>query len=74
MTKSFLEELDDLEKGDEFPLSNRVFARTMRHFCTNHIAHLDYKVNTLQTMFKLIIMPLLLIILGAIVGLAIRGG
>ena len=74
MPKTFLEELDDIEQGDEFPLTNRVFARTMRHLCSNHIAHLYAEVRTLKTIFKFIVMPLLLMILGAIVGLAIRGG
>ncbi len=72
--KSLLEELDDIEAGDELPLSNRVFARTMRHLCSNHIAHLYAEVRILKTMFKLVILPLLLLILAAIVGLAVRGG
>jgi hypothetical protein len=72
--KTLLEELEEIEVGDELPLSNRTFARIMRHLCSNHIAHLYTEVKILKTMFKLIILPLLLLILAAIVGLAIRGG
>ena len=80
MTKTFLEELDDLDQGDELPLSNRTFSRVMRHFCNNHIAHLDAKVGTVGEelksqriiLFK-VVLPVLLLILAALVGLAIRG-
>ena len=69
--KTLLEELDEIDEGDELPLSNRTFARVMRHLCTNHIAHLYSEVSTLKTMFKFVVLPLLLMILGAIVGLAV---
>ena len=81
MPKTFLEELDEIDNGDELPLSNRTFARVMRHFCTNHMAHLDKKVDAVKEeqqaqrmiLYK-IVLPILLLILAAIVGLAIRGG
>ena len=79
--QTFLEELDEIDRGDELPLSNRMFARVMRHFCNNHMAHLDKKVDTVKEeqksqrmiLFK-VVLPMLLLILAAIVGLAIRGG
>lgn len=73
--KTLLEELDEIENGDEIPLSNRVFARFMRHMCSNHLSHMDGriksvegKVETQKTVLFAVILPLLLIILGAIIG------
>jgi len=69
MPKNFMDELDEIEKGDEEPLSNRVFARIMRHLCSNHIAHLYSEIKGLKMIIFMIVLPLLLLILAAIVGL-----
>ena len=69
--KSLMEELDELEEGDEAPLSNRVFAKFMRHFCCNHFAHLQSEVKSLKTIFYAVILPILLLILATIIGLGL---
>ena len=69
MAKTLQEELDDIEDGDEMPLSNRVFARIMRKLCSNHISHLYSEIKSLKLLFYVVILPLLLMILASIVGL-----
>lgn len=46
MPKTVLEELEELENhGDECPVSNKVFARVMRHLITNHLSHMQSSIN-----------------------------
>jgi len=71
MNKSLFDQLEEIENGDEAPLSNRVFARFMRHLCFNHLAHLQGEVRSLKVLFYAVILPILLLILATIIGLGL---
>ena len=43
--RDLMDELDDLENGDEEPVSNRTFARIMRHLFCNHLWHIQADID-----------------------------
>jgi hypothetical protein len=66
-------EKDLIDKLDEMPPNAPITASIFRHFMSNHFKHLQGDVDVLKAIQTKVILPILLLILAAIVGLIVVG-